>query len=274
MWRAYLLVGVLAPVWSIPAAAMAQYVLFDEPTDSISVPGHTSVESTMTIEARFRMLSSLPSFVHGRLFSEQRDSVADKKLGSGPEGLSGGAWTGAAGGMNDPGIEAGLPVPKDAWHYAAFVRDGHFQRLYLDGSLVQTRDLSTTVYDGPIANSGESVMSIGAIVYPGGNQFFPAFLGLLDWIRVSSDARYSGDIVAPLTTVPTPDAATLLLYDFNEPAASLVVHDQGANHWDGMLGTGFQGATPPELVPEPSSAVMFLLAAGLTIVARRARSVG
>ena len=41
---------------ALSSTASAQYVLFDAPTDTISVPGQTVVGQSFTIEARFQML--------------------------------------------------------------------------------------------------------------------------------------------------------------------------------------------------------------------------
>jgi hypothetical protein len=76
-------------------------------------------------------------------------------------------------------------------------------------------------------------------------------IGDIDWLRVSNTARYSGGSYA-VPTEPVADADTALLYDFNEPPGSTIVHDSSANHWDGQLGAShWSGSTSPSLAVPP-----------------------
>ena len=247
--------------------ASAQYCLFSQPTDSINIPGHTFVSTNITIEARL-LLSGGSSVYSNGVFTEQVSGGCAKLLwvASGLTGISGQAYSN----VNEQVVTSTTALSTGQWHDIAFVHNGAFERLYLDGTLVMTRDLSGTSFDAPIWNSSASVMTLGAFMQIPSNPdpWHPSFLGLLDWMQVSSSPRYSANSYTVSTTCPTSDSSTLLLYDFNEAPGSTVVHDLGPNHWDGVLGVGdFTGVTSPTFVPEPAS--LGLLALGAVSLLRR-----
>lgn len=230
---------------AVTSAVRAQAV-FEQPTDTISVLGHTAVGTEMTIEARFELSPGAPTGL-GRIFSEQKNAATDKFLRVGPDGIAGTAYAQPYSySQNDPGISASATIAPGVWHDAAFVRDGDYQRLYLDGALMGTRDLQGTPFDQPIWNSTTSAMSIGGFEYSPPNPFLvPALDGSLEWLRVSDSARYSGSMVTAPVAVPASDSSTLLLYDFNRPQVNGLVVDQSSHHWDGQPATGFSSATSP-----------------------------
>jgi hypothetical protein len=106
--------------------------------------------------------------------------------------------------------------------------------------------------DDSIANSASGVMSIGAFPYNGGVYVTNSFQGAIQWMRVSSKARYSGVSVTPPSSVPTSDAATEILFDFTHvvPGAS-TVHDLSSNQFVGTVASGFSGATAPTFLVAP-----------------------
>lgn len=90
------------------------------------------------------------------------------------------------------------------WHHVAGVFDGQEVRTYLDGKLVARG-----------AGSGKRTTNrlplvIGADVTPAGEAMSP-FEGLIDAVRVSKVARYSGDEFAPQRRFATDDATVALL---------------------------------------------------------------
>ncbi|WP_174484032.1 hypothetical protein [methanotrophic endosymbiont of Bathymodiolus puteoserpentis (Logatchev)] len=56
----------------------ASYILFDEPTDTISIAGQTSVDTSMTIEARVFFTNEYNG--EGTLFREWTNGLEDKQL--------------------------------------------------------------------------------------------------------------------------------------------------------------------------------------------------
>jgi|ERR1039457_1999246 hypothetical protein len=136
------------------------YALFSRTTDTISVNGHTFATNQMTIEARVLFPSTL-NLSDGRIFSEQKSAACDKTLYVATNIIGGGAFAGGS----DPGVfSTNVTISVNVWHHLAFVRDAHEQRIYIDGVLVVTRDLTVTPYDQPIRNSSSSFMGIGAFL--------------------------------------------------------------------------------------------------------------
>lgn len=228
--------------------AQSNYGYFGRATDTVSVNANTVAGTEMTIEARFQIPTSLAQ-VGGDIFHEEFGGQEDKALKVSVGGLFGSAWAGYVNGMDDPGISASISVTPGAWHQAAFVRDASVQRLYLDGTLVATRDLNATPFNTPIQNSASSPMALGAFQYaPGTSTQTPAFRGLLDWVRVSATARYTGSSYTIASSEPAPDAVTQLLMDFNVPTGSTSIPERSGTGATGQLGVGFAGATAPRVV--------------------------
>ena len=246
----FVLGGVAVALTGASAAAQSNYGYFGRASDTVSVNAHTVAGTQMTIEARFQIPTSLEAF-GGDIFHEQYGGQEDKSLNVSVGGIFGSAWSGYVNGHDDPGISASIAVTPGAWHQAAFVRDGSVQRIYLDGSLVATRDLSTTPYNTPIGNSTLSPMALGAFQFaPGTSTQSQAFRGLLDWVRVSNTARYTASSYTVPGSEPAPDAATQLLLDFNVATGLTTISDRSGTGAIGRFGVGFSGATLP-LVVQP-----------------------
>jgi hypothetical protein len=235
-------------------SATAGYALFDHPTDTISVAGDTSLSSEATFEATVLFTTTPSAF--GRIFNEWTNGQEDKDLSldAGPV-LRGFAYP--VGGIP---LLAPATLTLNQWHHFAYVYDGAQERLYLDGSLAASRASS-----GLIAN-GNGNPFVGAIFRDGG--IASSFLGLIDTLRISDDARYSGVSFSAPTGDLSSDANTLLLYNFDEAPGSTTISDLSGNGHDGTLGTGFDGATSPTFtstVPEPST--LFLSGFGVALAA-------
>jgi protein-S-isoprenylcysteine O-methyltransferase Ste14 len=85
----------------------------------------------------------------------------------------------------------------------------------------------------------------------------PFILGVLDSVRISNVARYSGPSFSPTMGDLANEPGTLLLYNFNANEVSgNTVYDQSGNGRNGTFASGFDGATAPTLVPEPSTLVL------------------
>jgi hypothetical protein len=239
-----LLLAIASLVVIDASAVLANYILFSQPTDTIQIPGNTVVSTRFTIEARIRILSSLPAQTAlGRIFQEQRDFGEDKSLCVNSSGvIAASAWTDSAYDTSGPILYDGA-LTADAWHHIAFVRDITEQRLYVDGSLVASNGWTTS-----ISNAANSGMSAGGFQPPTNSPFRVSFLGAVDTLRVSSSAEYSGSSFStPPGDLPR-DSSTLLLYNFNDPLESTIAADDGPNAWNGTLGTGYLGATSPTFV--------------------------
>jgi hypothetical protein len=216
----------------VPAPALGQQATFTSLTDTIDVPGNTTIGSEITIEARIAVQSPLG----GMVFYEQMFGLEAKVLWLSSSAISGGAWRG-------PGyvsFAANVAWKLCEWTHVAFVVEGDQERLYVDGTLVASRTVS-----GSIQNA-VSGMAVGAFK-PRFEPLNGSMRGSIDWVRVSDVARYSGASVTPPASQPAADASTLLLYHFEEAAGATTVADQGPNGWDGVLGTGLSGATSPVL---------------------------
>jgi hypothetical protein len=229
------------------------YVLFSNATDTILVSGNTVVTDSMTIEAEVLFPSALSSNQlqsYGVIYEEQRDANEDKQLGVSSEKIYGLAWTTNYAGIDDSGIASTQSLTLDVWHHVAVVRDQNQQRLYLDGTLTATRNLTGTHYDLPIGNFPGSPRTIGAFVDPLRNLLRPGFQGEMEWVRVSDTARYSGANASPPPSVPSSDSDTLLLFDFRNVApGSTKVYDLSTRAYVGTSGAGFAKATAPVFVP-------------------------
>jgi hypothetical protein len=121
-----------------------------------------------------------------------------------------------------------------AWHHIAVVRerDSGVMRIFVDGQPDGTAngapgDISYPDngvpgnYCGGSCAFSDPYLVIGAEKHDAGNVRYPSFRGLLDELRLSTVARYSGNFVVP--TVPfVADAATAALYHLDESAGTTV----------------------------------------------------
>lgn len=242
----------------IPAYAHAQYILFNQSTDSVSLAGQTTLGSSVTYEAQVYFTSVYQG--RGFIFNEWTNASEDKWFVAGPNQVQGFSFP------------AGLPGPLigsatlslNQWHHLVYVYNGTQDLFYADGSLIASRTAS-----GPISNApGGSVL--GSRFRDGG--ITESVVGYLDSFRMSSTARYSGTSFIPPVGDMTNDANTLMLFNFNEAVGSTVLNDLSGNGHDGQLGVGFAGATSPEFVtavPEPSTWVLVLSVMTLIIVYQR-----
>ncbi len=232
--RTQILLSIATLTLTSGAAASAQYAWFDHSTDIISVSGPTMLTNQCTIEAVFMLPSNNQS--GGNLFDEWALGQEEKHLGLSQFSIDADLYP------NDP-ISVSEPkglITLDSWHHVALVYNGVEQRLYLDGTRIQSGPAMA-----PIAN-GSAQAFIGYAPRQGSD--LPSFVGYLKSIRVSAVARYSGlTFTAPTNDLPA-DPDTLLLYNFEDPVGSTTVQDQSSLGRTGTLGTGFPGATAPQII--------------------------
>jgi hypothetical protein len=211
-------------------------VLFDLNTDTIAVTGQIGLANAATYEARVLLTSTFAGA--GLVFDEWTPGLEDKFLGVDLTHLNAYSFR-----LSDDVLVGPVSATLNAWHHVAYVYDGAQERLYLDGRLVAARSAT-----GSIANADGSAF-VGAIFRDGG--ISPGLVGYLDTLRISNVARYSGSRFTPPRGDLSNDSSTLLLYNFTDAAGSGTVTDLSGNGHTGTLGTGFSGATAPELVADP-----------------------
>jgi MYXO-CTERM domain-containing protein len=227
----------------------AGYARFARLTDTIKVDGDSVLSTAATFEARIMFFSPYESG-DGRVFNEWKSGAEDKILSMSASAAGGWAWP-------STGLGYSRTMPLNVWHHVAYIYDGNQQRLYLDGSQVVSQPTSG---GANISNSPGSTSAVGAIYRD--SRVIIGFIGLIDTLRISTVARYTGTSFQTPDGDLTSDSYTNLLYNFNESAGSTTVTDLSTNGRNGTLGTGFTGATSPELVPEPCSLITMVLGVG------------
>ena len=234
--------GLTAVLW-VTMSACSSYVhgestgalLLDATSDTISVQGETIIGSACTYEARLAF-GAFSYGWEGRIFDEWTYALDDKTLN-----VSGSYVLGYAFPVNRSSELVGNhEFTKHIWHHVAYIYDGSEERIYVNGQLITSRPAS-----GAVGNA-QGICHVGAIYRDGGIQ--PSFVGYVDALRISNNARYSGQSFTPPSGDLSSDGSTLILYNFNEPPGSTTVTDESGNGHTGTLGVGFEGATSPEFV--------------------------
>ena len=223
------------------AVAVAGSLEFDATSDTIQVLGNTVLGTSATYE----VVLFQPSVggASGTIFKEHTFAAEDKQLYAGIDRILG---------YNYPvGLldAAGLSLSADAWHHIAFVQDGsnNQQRIYADGNLIASQSVGGDILDGAFGPF------IGAGMRDDG--FLErSFIGLMDSVRISNVARYSGPSFAATIGDMGDDDNALILYNFNagdftDNNGVIEVTDVSGNGNTGRLGQGLTGATSPSLPP-------------------------
>ncbi len=134
-------------------------------------------------------------------------------------------------------IEARGPdrsLKTDTWHHIAGVYDEREVRLYVDGKLVATTPRDTSRREtGRTTNSFP--LMIGADVDGRGNPT-SGFDGLIDGVRLSSTARYTGERFDPAAR-PASDADTLLLLNMDGRIGPWVYDESDYGHHPRIRGS-------------------------------------
>ncbi|MEI8109169.1 MAG: LamG-like jellyroll fold domain-containing protein [Verrucomicrobiota bacterium] len=235
------------------AESNAGLAYFRNSTDTISVSGGTTIANAITIEAVVIPIAP----VNGMIFNEYTFGLEDKMLGYSQNEIGGYIFPLTY-------LAAPVTISLGVSHHLAYVYDGAQDRIYVDGILFASRLASIA------AGNGSGAAFVGAINRTDG--FQSGFHGYMDSLRVSNAALYSGPSFAAPTGDLTADGTTVLLYNFNESPGSTTVADLSGNGLTGTLGSGFAGATSPQLVssvPEPASAGLLGLGAILIAIRRR-----
>ncbi len=239
-------------------AGHAQFARFDQTTDTIALAGNTALGTTATYEAV--VLLSSP-WDEGTIFFEQVAGTEHKQLTLATGAVRG---FGFSPGVNLTSFAPPATVSTNVFHHIAFVRDGTEERVYLDGVRTGTR----VVAAGSIGNAAQGAhpAAIGGSAFDNAqNSAVPAMLGLMDSVRISNVARYSGASFTPPTGDMTSDANTLLLFNFNPAEVTgNTIADLSGNGHTGTFASGFVGATTPTIVASLATPVYtFTLSDGL-----------
>jgi hypothetical protein len=256
--RPRMLGAMLIAQCGLSSIAPAQVMTFDSPTDSVGfTPLCITVPNRITYEAVLR-LDAPQSPVNRNIFNVHLGGSYDLAIGINDTGIyeytnpvdAGAAW------------QVPVLISQGVWHHIAFCYDGSEERMYLDGILLAARPRTGFIVTGcggfPPGVFGAA--AIGRIVRTDGLAL-NSFVGAIDSLRISASARYAGAIFVPPTGDFVPDNDTLLLYNFNECAGSLVTRDESANNRQGSLGwvvgstlPTFSATSAPTVTVQPASA--------------------
>jgi hypothetical protein len=237
----------LAIVGALAAASAAfgqnsGFARFSATSDTIRIQGNTVFPTAdFTYEMRVRVAEGASL---GHVISEQRDTFEAKIVALSANNFYGAMTRGALCGAEN--LTQGGASLSDGWHHIAWVRAGSVARLYLDGVL----NAEWASQPNCLGNSPDSWMSIGMIRYTYQQPTLPSFLGDIDWIRVSSTARYLSAFSAPYECEITSDANTQLLLKFNEASGTTTLIDESPNHFQCNVGVAVNPggtATAPSL---------------------------
>lgn len=223
------------------SAAIGQVAEFT-PNATIQVTGNTTIVGSITFEARLRLFTDSPSVLTaGRLWTEQQADVEDKNFAVGPDGVIAGACC-----SPDHAASWSGPLPVMQWVHVAAVLDGTESRIYVDGVLVAAGDLQL-----PFLNSPGSWMAVGAGDYStgAGTDVAAGIHGQIDWLRISTVARYYGTSFQPPTEcdLSNVDTGTALLLLFNDPAGAADLIDLSLEPMAVHRVPWFAGSTVPVL---------------------------
>jgi hypothetical protein len=228
------------------AHAAGQCAIFARKTDTVRIAGNTTPASDFTVEwSGYPLAQSVtlgPAGFNARVWSEQDSGTEDKGIGINPNRTP-------TGGVNNgcfQYLSGTSPLAQlQAVHVALVHRSGN-DSLYVNGLLVQSV-ASCSVFNGAGSN-----MSLGAFVYVGqsASNFWGAAPVALDWIRISTNARYTGAFTPPSEASLVADAATQLLLTF-----------EGASPWTDRSsqqcvlspGVGVTGGTVPAISTDCNS---------------------
>lgn len=133
------------------------------------------------------------------------------------------------GGYSVEGAKSTTTIVEGTWYHVAGVWDGSECRIYVDG----TEEDSSTPAAGTPFNESTKIWLGGR--YDGNAE--DAFVGAMNWMRISNNARYTGAFT-PADGCPATDGNTVTLYDMQEGRGTTLDNLNGTAARDGTLDTG------------------------------------
>lgn len=112
-------------------------------------------------------------------------------------------------------VDSAVAPTVNEWHHLAMVKTSTALTVYFDGLKKETGATS-----GLAVTANISALVFGANLYSG---YY--FNGLLDEVRISNTARYTGDFTPAFSF--SPDASTIALWHFSEGSGSTVTDEIG-----------------------------------------------
>jgi hypothetical protein len=228
-------VGAAALLGSV---AHAQSVDFARPTDTIRLTHDVPSTSALTVEVRILITGECQPGYANAIWREQKNSLEHKELTVCRSGVSF-----YLAGATD--IVSTDEVPVGRWVHVACQQAGGVARIWIDGSLVT--EAATT--SNPIPSVAGSSNSIGAGLQ-NDLQVVPGAICRIDWIRVSTCARYTTTSFTPPSEcdlLPA-DSCTALLFTFAESSAESELRNLGYLTGTATIGAAWlAGATAPTL---------------------------
>ena len=226
MHRSILKTAFVIAAMATAGGAVAQDATFMS-SDTISVQGWTNTPDEITIECRIWMPARGGG---GSVYAEQRNSFTSRHLAVFPTFIRG-ALYGVTPFGNDPVFPCTMPL--GAWSHVALVRKSTQVKAFLNGQLIGTSTCSA----GTIALTDRPDLRIGAHVHNDAGYPESGFIGRIDWLRVSSVARYTANFTVPTEDSLIPaDASTELLLRFNEAPGASQVQDDSPHHFASVVG--------------------------------------
>lgn len=223
-----------ASATTMAAGESSGYARFSRDTDTIRIFGNTVFPGTdATYEMRVRLVPSAPATAEPRhLIAEQRDALESKKIFLTDTLFTKETIRGCNGNENNAPL---FSQAMTSWRHIAWVQQGSEARLYIDGVLAETWANQSDCTE----DFADSTMAIG--MFRNGSPCcwgppLPSFLGDLDWIRISTGARYTTDFAPPYECDLVSDDQTQLLLRFNEPAGTAELIDESPSAFVCSLG--------------------------------------
>lgn len=227
------------------ALAVAQDATF-MPGDTISVQGSTVTREEITMECRVWIpaATARAASTLGKVWHEQGNSITDRWLSVGSDGVCAGVYPLAESVSNV--IFFPHNMPQNRWCHVAVVRKGGTVKAFVNGVEIG----SFACGSGSMWIGTPSDMRIGASVCNGSGDPAEGFTGRIDWLRISSIARYTSAFAPPTEQSLVPaDASTELLLRFNDRWGSTSVVDDSPHHFLSTVGDA--RAFPPDSVGSP-----------------------
>ncbi|MBM4100563.1 MAG: LamG domain-containing protein, partial [Planctomycetes bacterium] len=143
-------------------------------------------------------------------------------------------------------IDSAQTLPTRRWVHVAYVigTDGK-DRMYVDGQLSKAATQSVS------SRQNGATMHLGSALMADMSRILDSFGGKLDWIRISSTARYVGESFdVPSEDSLVPDDKDSLLVTFNGSTVADAFVDLSLHHHAMTPGSGVDGGTVPPIIPD------------------------